>query len=115
MAGKELDILLVEDSMEDVELLDIALKESKVSYRINVCDDGEKALLYLYRQNPYENAVLPDIVVLDLNLPKKDGREVLREIRQRFKNLPVLVMTTSVTPSSFQNRPGSAIIKTSSI
>jgi two-component system, chemotaxis family, response regulator Rcp1 len=91
------DILLVEDNPGDVRLTQEAFRESKLNIRLNVVMDGEDALNYLFRRPPYENATRPDMILLDLNIPKKDGREVLEEIKQdeSLRYVPVIVLTTS--------------------
>ncbi len=91
------EILLVEDNPGDVLLIRESLKENKLLTELNVVDDGEEALNYLKKRNRYKDAVTPDIVLLDLNLPKKDGREVLIEIKQdnELKTIPVVVLTSS--------------------
>ena len=92
-----LDILLVEDNPADVRLTVEALKESQVGTRLHVVRDGEQALAFLRRQATWATAVRPDLILLDLNLPRKDGRAVLGEIKadQRLKTIPVVVLTTS--------------------
>jgi CheY-like chemotaxis protein len=94
---RQIEILLVEDNPGDVRLTTEALKEGKVWNRLSVAPDGVAALDFLRRQPPYEDAPKPDLVMLDLNLPKKDGREVLAEIKQdeQLRNIPVVVLTTS--------------------
>jgi len=91
------EILLVEDSPGDVRLTIEALKEAKVSNRLNVVGDGVEALEYLRRQGKYAHAARPDMVLLDLNLPRKDGRKVLVEMKEDadLKVIPVVVLTTS--------------------
>jgi chemotaxis family two-component system response regulator Rcp1 len=91
------EILLVEDSPGDVRLTIEALKEAKVSNRLSVVGDGVEALEYLRRQGKYANATRPDVVLLDLNLPRKDGRKVLAEMKEDpdLKVIPVVVLTTS--------------------
>ena len=91
------EILLVEDNPGDVRLIRESLKENKFYTRLTVLDDGEKALNYLKKKNGYSDAVTPDIILLDLNLPKKDGREVLLEIKEdeTLKTIPVVVLTSS--------------------
>jgi len=95
--AKLVEILLVEDSPGDVRLTVEALKEAKVSNRLNVVGDGVEALEYLRRQGKYAHAERPDVVLLDLNLPRKDGRKVLAEIKEDpdLKVIPVVVLTTS--------------------
>ncbi len=94
---KPVDILLVEDNPGDVRLTQEAFRDSKLPVRLNVVMDGEDALNYLYCRPPYEDATRPDIILLDLNIPKKDGREVLSEIKNdvSLKYVPVVVLTTS--------------------
>ena len=91
------EILLVEDSPGDVRLTIEALKEAKVSNRLSVVSDGVEALEFLRREGQYANAPRPDVVLLDLNLPRKDGRRVLAEIKEDpdLKVIPVVVLTTS--------------------
>jgi len=95
--GQPIEILLVEDNPGDVRLTVEALKEGKLRNRMNVVEDGEKALAYLRREAGYEDAARPDLVLLDLNLPRKDGREVLAEMKADpdLKRIPVVVLTTS--------------------
>lgn len=92
-----IDILLVEDNPGDVRLTQEALKEGKVCNHLNVVCDGVEALLYLRREGVYHDAVTPDLILLDLNLPRKDGREVLAEIKTdaALRHIPVVVLTTS--------------------
>jgi two-component system response regulator len=91
------DILLVEDSPADVRLTREALHEAKVMNQLHVVKDGMEALLFLRRQGEYAASPRPHLILLDLNLPKKDGREVLAEIKQDedLKRIPVVVLTTS--------------------
>lgn len=95
--GQMVEILLVEDNPGDVRLTQEALKEAKASNRMNVVADGEEALQYLRREGRFADAVRPDLIFLDLNLPKKDGREVLAEIKSdpQLRSIPVVVLTTS--------------------
>ena len=94
---RPVDILLVEDNPGDVRLTQEAFRESRMPVKLSVVMDGEDALNYLYRRPPYENTTRPDIILLDLNIPKKDGREVLSEIKNdlSLKYVPVVVLTTS--------------------
>jgi two-component system, chemotaxis family, response regulator Rcp1 len=94
---KAVEILLVEDSPGDVRLTVEALKEAKVANRLSVVPDGVEAMAFLRQKGPYEDAARPDIILLDLNLPRKDGREVLDEIKNdpELKQIPVVVLTTS--------------------
>ncbi len=91
------EILLVEDNMGDVRLTQEAFKDSKVLNNINFVRDGVEAMEYLKREGKYKDALRPDIILLDLDLPKKDGREVLRDIKQdeNFKRIPVIILTVS--------------------
>ena len=91
------EILLVEDNPADVRLTMEAMRESKMHNRVTVVSDGEQALDYLRRRGRYAAATRPDLVLLDLNLPKKDGREVLQEIKaiEDLRRIPVVVLTTS--------------------
>ncbi len=94
---RPIEILLVEDNPGDVRLTREALAEAKVRNNLAVASDGVEALAYLRREPPHENATRPDLVLLDLNLPRKDGREVLGEIKADpdLRRLPVVVLTTS--------------------
>jgi chemotaxis family two-component system response regulator Rcp1 len=94
---KAIKLLLVEDDPGDVELTKEGLQEAKMLIDLHVVDDGIKALQYLRKQGPYADVVTPDIILLDLNLPKKDGREVLLDIKsdEVLKSIPVVVLTTS--------------------
>ena len=95
--GQPIDILLVEDNAADVRLTVEALREGKVRNRLTVARDGQEALDILRRKGPHENAPRPDLILLDLNLPRKDGREVLVELKgdAELKHIPVVVLTTS--------------------
>ncbi len=94
---KPIEILLVEDNPGDVRLTIEALKEAKVINHLTVLKDGVEALAFLRRQGSYAAAPRPHLIVLDLNLPKKDGREVLADIKadDNLKRIPVVVLTTS--------------------
>jgi two-component system, chemotaxis family, response regulator Rcp1 len=95
--GTPIEILLVEDNPGDVRLTLEALKESKVHNNISVVKDGEEALAFLRQQDRFTNSPRPDIVLLDLNLPKLNGVEVLTEIKNdpNLKRIPVVILTTS--------------------
>jgi chemotaxis family two-component system response regulator Rcp1 len=95
--GRPIQILLVEDNPGDVRLTIEALKEGKVSNSLSVARDGVEALAFLRREGPHVKAARPDLILLDLNLPKKDGREVLAEIKDdtSLRRIPVVVLTTS--------------------
>jgi len=96
-SARLVQILLVEDSPADVELTRQALASGKVANEVHVVGDGEQALAYVRRQPPYEQSPRPDLILLDLNLPRKDGREVLLELKgdPKLKAIPVVVLTTS--------------------
>jgi len=96
-AQSDVEILLVEDNPGDVRLTREALKEGKVRNKLNVVMDGDAALAYLRREGDYASATRPDLILLDLNLPKRDGREVLAEIKKdpSLKRIPVVILTTS--------------------
>ena len=95
------EILLVEDNPADVRLTKEALKEEKIHNNLNVVKDGIEALAFLRKQAPFQKAVRPDLILLDLNLPRKDGREVLKEIKEdeNLKCIPVVVLTVSEAES----------------
>jgi chemotaxis family two-component system response regulator Rcp1 len=92
-----IEILLVEDSPADVRLTKEALLEEKLHNNLSVVNDGVEALAYLRREGKYSKALRPDLILLDLNLPRKDGREVLKEIKNddSLKTIPVVVLTIS--------------------
>jgi chemotaxis family two-component system response regulator Rcp1 len=91
------EILLVEDSPGDARLAREGLSQCKIHSTLNIVDDGVKAMAFLNRLGEYAAAPRPDLILLDLNLPRKDGRQVLREIKEdaRFKAIPVVILTTS--------------------
>jgi CheY-like chemotaxis protein len=95
--GKSVEILLVEDNAGDVGLIEEVFEETKIRYNLHVAEDGEEAILFLYGEGTFLGTPHPDIVLLDLNLPKKDGREVLKEIKEneKLKKIPVVILTTS--------------------
>lgn len=95
--GNPIEILLVEDSPGDVRLTMEALKDAKIHNSLNVARDGVEALQFLRKEGPYAGAPRPDLILLDLNLPRKDGREVLAEIKSdpQLKLIPLVVLTTS--------------------
>lgn len=95
--GRPVEVLLVEDNPGDVRLTLEAFREGKVLNKLNVVEDGEEAMAYLRQQGAYAGAAPPGLILLDLNLPRKDGREVLREIKadEGLRRIPVVVLTTS--------------------
>lgn len=95
--GRPANFLLVEDNPGDVRLTQEALKSHKVQNNLHVVTDGEEAMAFLRKQGKYKDAPRPDIILLDLNLPKKDGREVLAEIKsdQNLKTIPVVIISSS--------------------
>jgi CheY-like chemotaxis protein len=95
--SKPVEILLVEDNEGDVVLIEEVFEESKIKNSLHVAEDGEEAMLYLHGEGKFSGSPRPDIILLDLNLPNKDGREVLREIKEdeNLHNIPVIVLTTS--------------------
>jgi two-component system, chemotaxis family, response regulator Rcp1 len=95
--GLAIEILLVEDSPGDVRLTQEALRDAKVQNNLHVATDGEEAIAFLRRTGSYAEVPRPDLILLDLNLPKKDGREILAEIKAdpSLKTIPVVVLTTS--------------------
>jgi chemotaxis family two-component system response regulator Rcp1 len=94
---RPVEILLVEDSPADVALTREALEDSKLSNNLYVVTDGEEAIAFLYNRGPYADMPRPDLILLDLNLPKKSGLEVLREIKndEQLSLIPVVIMTVS--------------------
>ncbi len=94
---KAIDILLVEDNPADVRLTIEAFKDGKIANRLHVARDGVEAMNFLNRLPPYEKAIRPDLILLDLNLPRKNGREVLAEVKQSvvLRQIPIVVLTTS--------------------
>lgn len=114
---KEIEILLVEDNPGDVRLTIEALKAGKIRNKVNVVTDGEQAVDYLKGRVGFENRVLPDLILLDLNLPKLSGREVLEIVKKDMdlKHIPVVILTTSNAAEdilkSYQNYANSYITK----
>ena len=98
------EILLVEDNPGDVRLMEEALQERHEPTHLSVVGDGEEAMGFLRQQGEFAHAVRPDLILLDLNLPKKNGYEVLAEIRQdaQLKDIPVIVMTSSANPTDLR-------------
>ncbi len=95
--GRPIEILLVEDSPSDADLMLETLSQAKVANTIHLVEDGVEAIDFLRQQGKYENLPRPDLILLDLNLPRKDGREVLADIKAdpQLKTIPVVILTTS--------------------
>ncbi|HSU33119.1 MAG TPA: response regulator [Bryobacteraceae bacterium] len=91
------EILLVEDNLGDIQLTREAFRQGRIAHRLSVASDGEEALSFLRRQGKYANAPRPDLILLDLTLPKRDGREVLQDLKNdpELQNIPVVILTTS--------------------
>ena len=97
LAAKPIEILLVEDNPGDIRLTKEALKDARVGNNLHVTMDGVEALAFLRKQGKHASAPRPDLILLDLNLPKKNGREVLEEIKAEdaLRHIPVVILTTS--------------------
>lgn len=97
MERKLIEILLVEDNPADVRLTQEALKDAKVRNSMQIAPDGMAAMAYLRKQSPYAGVARPDLILLDINLPKKNGMEVLAEIKsdEDLRSIPVVILTTS--------------------
>jgi two-component system, chemotaxis family, response regulator Rcp1 len=95
--GKPIEILLVEDNVDEAEWTQQALRESKVRNRIHWVEDGEQAMAFLRREGPYAAAPRPDLILLDIYMPRKNGQEVLQEVKgdPELKRIPVVIMTSS--------------------
>lgn len=95
--SKMVDILLVEDNEGDARLAMEAMRDSKIRNKMHHVSDGEEAMAFLHKEGKYTNVSRPDLVLLDLNLPKKDGRQVLAEIKEddELKRIPVVILTVS--------------------
>jgi two-component system, chemotaxis family, response regulator Rcp1 len=95
--GKEIEVLLVEDNPGDIQLTKEAFLEGKMHNNLNVVMDGVQAMAFLRKEGKYKDAPRPDLILLDLNLPKMDGREVLAEIKkdEKLMTIPVVILTTS--------------------
>ncbi len=96
-SGAPIEILLVEDNPGDVRLTQEAVREAKIRNTLNVVNDGEQAIAYVRRQGEYADRPRPDLILLDLNLPRKDGREVLQDLKSDpdLHRIPVVVLTSS--------------------
>jgi CheY-like chemotaxis protein len=97
MTGKPIDILMVEDNPADVRLTREMFTECNIHGRLSVVKDGVEAMAFLRRQGPYLGAARPDLIILDLNLPRKDGREVLAEVKAdpELRRIPIVILSTS--------------------
>ncbi len=97
--NRTIEILLVEDNPGDANLTRIALADREVNVNLSVVTDGVEAMDFLHRQGEYQQAIHPDLILLDWNLPRKNGREVLIEIKadQRLQRIPIVVLTTSAS------------------
>lgn len=104
-AFKPIEILFVEDDPGDRELTTELLNGSKLKLHMHSVDDGEKAMQYLRKEGDYANQPKPDLILLDLNLPRKNGREILQEIKadDRLKRIPVVILTTSKADEDILN------------
>lgn len=101
---KTIHILLIEDNLGDIRLIQEVLKESEYKYELHVVTDGEQAIHYLKREGQFKDSALPSLIFLDLNLPKRDGREVLAEIKanEKLKTIPVVVFSSSEAEKDIQ-------------
>jgi two-component system, chemotaxis family, response regulator Rcp1 len=112
-----IEVLLVEDSPGDVRLTREAFKDAKVHINLHVASDGVEAMAFLGREGNHANTPRPDLILLDLNLPKKDGREVLAELKESptLKSIPVVILTTSASKAdihgSYQHHANCYITK----
>jgi len=97
MLGKQIELLLVEDNQGDIELTKEALEESKLNNNLQVVTDGQQALDYLFKRGEFSKRPTPNLILLDLNLPRKSGREVLAEIKsdKNLQKIPVVILTSS--------------------
>lgn len=117
MNAQPVEILLVEDNPGDVDLTLEALNEAKLRNHVHVVEDGVKAMEFLRREGRYEDSPRPDLILLDLNMPRKDGREVLREIKEDpdLRRIPVVVLTTSQAEQdvldAYEHRANAYIVK----
>ncbi len=115
--GRDYEVLLVEDNPGDVGLMREAFKHVKTPMKLSIADDGEKAMGFLRRMGQNKNAPVPDLVLLDLKLPKKSGHEVLKEMKgdMGLKSIPVLIVTTSHSKDdihlSYQNHANAYVTK----
>ena len=103
--NKTIEILLIEDNLGDNRLMIEVFKEGEIRNNMHMVTNGVEAMEFLHRENKHSNAVPPDLILLDLNLPKKDGRQVLQEIKEdpQLKYIPVIVLTTSQSEWDINN------------
>ncbi len=94
---KPIEILLIEDNEGDIGLIEEIFEEAKIRNNLRIAEDGEEGVLYLRGEGKFSGSPRPDLILLDLNLPKKDGREVLKEIKEDpiLRRIPVVILTTS--------------------
>lgn len=110
-------ILLVEDNRADALFVEEAFKQSKLNVRMNIVEDGDEALEYLNHRGKFKNEATPDIILLDLNLPRVDGHSVLTRIKNdpALKRIPVVILTSSMAPAdiskSYDNHANAYIVK----
>jgi CheY-like chemotaxis protein len=99
MKSRLVEVLLVEDDEAEADLTRETLEDQRISVKLNTVEDGMEAMAYLLQEGAYADAVRPDLILLDLNMPKKDGREVLKELKndENLKHIPVLVLTNSAS------------------
>lgn len=115
--AQAIEILLVEDDLADIKLTRRALESARLVNTLNIARDGVEAMRFLRRQDEFVNAPRPDIILLDLNLPRKDGRSVLQEIKtdEQLRSIPVVILTTSDAErdiaSSYKDNANSYITK----
>ena len=104
--SKPIEILLIEDNLGDNRLTTEVFKEASVSNHIQIVTNGVDASKYLNQESKFQNSVLPDLILLDLNIPKKDGREILMELKKnpKLKCIPVIVLTTSQSKRDIQSK-----------
>ncbi len=108
MNAHTVNILLVEDSIGDIRLTQEAFKEAKVNNQLSVCKDGVEAMAFLHKEGEYANSPTPDLILLDLNMPRKNGMEVLSELKadSNLQSIPVVILTTSAAESDIAKSYG---------
>jgi len=97
--GRPMEMLLIEDNLQDARLTIMSLKGHKVEHRLTLIRDGQEAMEFLHQEGRFSRAPRPDLILLDLNLPKKDGREVLTEIKSdgNLQSVPIVILTSSTS------------------